>query len=129
MVAKIELTGVAQALKNINAVGVNVDKEVSEGLETQAKRHADSAKANVPRDTGELADTIRVVRDDAKQVVVLAGGAELERPYAGHVEYGTSKMDARPFMRPAAARSENDQIPIMKDAVNKAAGVVVKGSR
>jgi HK97 gp10 family phage protein len=66
------------------------------------------------REAGQLRDSIRVVLKKAE------GGAALSRPlnvrvyvgnkrafYARMVEYGTSKMRARPFMRPALAAAAN----------------------
>jgi len=66
-----------------------------------------SAKQICPVRTGTLERSIRsVVTPDKAQVV--AGGAQGCAPgvaspveYAGYVELGTSRMSARPYMRPA----------------------------
>lgn len=55
---------------------------------------------------GALRDSIRVEIDSPTQVVVLAGDADAY--YVGHVEYGTSRQDPQPFMRPAAAGAEGN---------------------
>jgi HK97 gp10 family phage protein len=72
----------------------------------------DRARANAPYDPGRkkgthLRDAIFVSRGDPDKADVLVGvryrvpGA----PHAHLVEYGTSKMQARPFFRPAMAQT------------------------
>jgi HK97 gp10 family phage protein len=98
--------------------GVAITKEIEgramDRLETAAGHIRDAARSNVPVNTGTLRDTIRVVRlkDDPKlDVRIYAGsritggamkkGADRGAFYAHMVEYGTVKMKARPYMRPA----------------------------
>lgn len=55
----------------------------------------DSAKRIVPVDTGELHDSIHSeVSSDGMYVVA-------DADHASHVELGTSKMPAQPYLRPA----------------------------
>ncbi len=59
------------------------------------------------REAGALKKTIRVVRlkgDPKQNIRVYAGNKEVF--YARFVEYGTIKMGARPFMRPALNQSK-----------------------
>lgn len=57
------------------------------------------AKLFVPVDTGNLRNSIQAQEESATQWVV-ATGVE----YAEYVEFGTSRMAARPYMTPAAER-------------------------
>lgn len=66
----------------------------------------------VPKRTWRLHDTIRrsdpVVRGSKVSVEVAAGGQTVRGRYVNyelHVERGTSKMAAQPFMRPALLQS------------------------
>lgn len=58
----------------------------------------DEAQRIVPVDTGALRKTIRV-EVQGETVMLLAGGDEVD--YHLHVEFGTVKMKAQPYMRPA----------------------------
>lgn len=61
----------------------------------------------VPVRTGYLRSSIRA-EVDANEARLVA-----EAPYAGYVEYGTSKMAARPYMRPAAKLAEGISVKII----------------
>ena len=64
--------------------------------------HVASAPGEPPAiDTGQLIGSVRVTRLEAMRWAVGAGDTE----YAAHLEYGTRKMAARPFLRPAAERA------------------------
>lgn len=70
------------------------------------------------RESGALKRTIRVVRlyNDPKQNIrVYAGNREGGVFYAHFVEYGTVKMKAKPFMRPALNESKSEIMNIMEN--------------
>ncbi len=77
------------------------------------------AKTEVPVDTGFLRSSIQTARGPDDTVVVSA-----EAEYAAYVEYGTSRMAARPYMRPAAEEHmpeiEQAIAAAMSDALAKA---------
>ena len=58
------------------------------------------AKAAVPVDTGNLKSSIQTTQEGP----VSASVGPRSVDYAGYVEYGTYKMGAQPYMRPAAER-------------------------
>jgi HK97 gp10 family phage protein len=85
-----------------------IEKKALDRLETAAEQVAERARVLVPVDTGTLKNTIRVVRlkgDPKLNVRVYAGNrkrrAEGGAFYAHMIEYGTVKLKARPFLRPA----------------------------
>ena len=60
--------------------------------------HTASEAGNPPNsDTGYLANNINMVLDNDG----LGGSVESRADYSAHLEFGTSKMAARPFMQPA----------------------------
>ena len=72
------------------------------GAKKGAYRVSDpNAKIGVPVDTGALRASItkKVTREGHKTIGEIEAG--LGVPYAKMIEFGTSKMQARPFMRPA----------------------------
>lgn len=65
------------------------------GIEHQA-----SAPGEAPAsDTGRLVNSIRTSYDVAKLTAYISADAN----YAGYLEFGTQKMEPRPFLRPALA--------------------------
>lgn len=72
---------------------------IAEGS-VSGKRHVPSQPGQPPNnDTGVLAGNIEHTRTGP-----LTAQATSEAPYAAALEYGTSRMAERPYMRPAAAR-------------------------
>jgi HK97 gp10 family phage protein len=59
----------------------------------------------VPVDKGHLRDSITSVQKGLKGKMI-AGDEEVK--YAKFVEFGTSKMHARPFMRPGFAKAKKE---------------------
>ena len=75
--------------------------------------HQASAPGEAPAiDTTALAASIQTAKLSPLCYEVAAKGAE----YAIHLEYGTHKMAARPFMRPALERAK----PVLFELVSKA---------
>lgn len=64
------------------------------------------AKTKCPVDTGRLRSSINPFVDADG----LGGGVGTNVHYAPHVEYGTIKMDAQPYLRPAAREEQDDII-------------------
>ncbi|HPV49840.1 MAG TPA: HK97 gp10 family phage protein [Smithellaceae bacterium] len=81
-------------------------------LEKAAQVIASGARQRVPIDSGKLKNSIRVTRlkgDTRRNIRVYAGNRTKGGAYYAHmVEYGTVKMKAKPFLRPAlnAAKSQ-----------------------
>ncbi len=69
------------------------------------------AKAECPVDTGRLRSSVSHARDDNAAYI----GTNVE--YAPYVELGTSRMDARPFLRPAASEHSDEYESIVKSAL------------
>ena len=102
--AKVEAK-YASVVRNIIASGVqdtmntaktSIQKHQSKGR-TYGK-HTASVAGNPPNsDTGFLASNIFMVLDADK----LGGAVESRADYSGFLEFGTSKMGARPYLQPA----------------------------
>lgn len=71
------------------------------------------AKEITPVDTGRLRNSI-THEVDGKEVYI---GTNVE--YAPHVEYGTIKQTAQPFLRPAATEHPNTYKQIVQDEFAK----------
>ena len=78
-----------------------------------------SAEDNPPHtDTGNLVNSIQVQR---RQDSVVVGSMD-SAPYGKYLEYGTSKMGARPWLQPALDASQ----PIIKEKLKRAGLQVVE---
>lgn len=79
------------------------------------KNHVPSKPGEPPNeDTGFLRININVTQRAPLRVRISA-----DAPYSGFLEFGTSRMEARPFMRPALAKVKDEIIA----NVRRAAGV------
>ncbi len=80
-------------------------------LEKAAEVVAADARRRVPVLSGKLKDTIRVTRlkgDPRRNIRIYAGNRIKGGAFYAHmVEYGTAKMKARPFLRPALNASKS----------------------
>ncbi len=89
--------GMGKLISQLNAVGLafTVD-DLAEG----ALVIAVEAESNCPVDTGFLKSTV-FVQKQSNDVEI-----GFEAPYASYVEFGTYKMAAQPFLRPAFDNAE-----------------------
>lgn len=103
----VRIEGLNEALKDIDkdaeAFLVAVDRRIKiAGVRTEAY-----AKELAPVDTGWLRRNIR--HDPAapflEASVTAQAAAEPDDDYASYQEYGTSRMNAQPYMRPALERA------------------------
>lgn len=86
----------------------------------QGKGHQPSAPGEPPNlDTGVLTAGIT-----ARYTAPLKAVAESAAPYAVHLEYGTSRMAERPYMRPAAKTVRGQFTLDVRASVNN----VIRGS-
>lgn len=86
-------------------ITAEIEKKAMDRLEQAGEVVAGIAKLLCPVNTGKLKETIRVVRlhgDPKLDIRVYAGNRIKGGAFYAHmVEYGTVKMKAKPFMRPA----------------------------
>ena len=95
----------ASVVRNIIASGVqdtmNTAKTSIQQHQSKGRtygKHTASVAGNPPNsDTGFLASNIFMVLDADK----LGGAVESRADYSGFLEFGTSKMGARPYLQPA----------------------------
>jgi HK97 gp10 family phage protein len=90
---------------NPEVITAQAEKFIMDRLEVAGEQIAADARQRVPVKSGKLKDSIRVTRlkgDPKLNIRVYAGNRLKDGPFYAHmVEYGTVKMTARPFLRPA----------------------------
>lgn len=81
------------------------------------KKHVASAPGSPPNtDTGQLVRSMYVDRATANHLVARIGA---DAPYAKYLEFGTSRMDARPFLEPAFNEFKDEVNEKIRDLINK----------
>lgn len=79
------------------------------------KGHVPSAPGEPPNnDTGVLANNIEVTRDANDRTKVLVSS---NAPYASYLEFGTSRMAERPYMRPATEKIRPKAVELVARAM------------
>lgn len=87
--------------------------------------HVPSAPGQPPNaDTHFLANNIRTRRRGPLHVDIVS-----EAPYSLFLEYGTSKMEARPFMRPAIDTKRREVADFIQKAAEKAVSRHMRSGR
>lgn len=84
-------------VQRLHQAGVQAPDMAQKVLEEAGNDIADGMRERVPIKTGRLYMSIQVQSYRGKVVV-----GPVDVPYALYVEYGTSRMAAQPYMRPAA---------------------------
>lgn len=94
----------------------NLSEAMLRALERVGMQAEGYAKDLCPVDTGNLRNSIGHKVDDAEQAVYIGTNVD----YAPYVELGTVKMDAQPFLKPAAADHRQTYQNIVEDELKNA---------
>ena len=92
----VVIYGLPQLLARLAAAAVLGEVAGQASVAALSEDVLSTAKSMVPVDTGETYDSIQVTPEG-----VVAGGAAI------YLEFGTYKMGAEPFMRPAADEADD----------------------
>ncbi len=89
---------------------------IAQNMERACEFAADQARARAPRLTGNLIQGIDIKVEVRGQANMIEGwvGVVKKRFYAFFVEMGTSKMAARPFLRPAVFNNARHIVRIIE---------------
>ena len=110
--AKIELKGIDSYMARLQRLSKDVDKIIRQATYPAAGIVADAIRKNVPKDSGNLAESLALAKYTDKDgfvytTIVFAGYDERGVPNmlkARVLEHGSSKRRAHPFIRPAVNR-------------------------
>lgn len=97
------------------AIRAEASHMITEGA-VSGKGHVPSAPGEPPKeDTGTLRTHI-----ETTQIAPLKVEVSSNAPYAAYLEFGTSRIAERPYMRPATDRKRQEVIDGVRAAVNEA---------
>ncbi len=128
--AEVEIIGADRLIARINAIAKSFDPVTEKALKETTANIRDEAKRLCPVDTGSLQKSIRRtayarVAGHVQQMGVRVGGYIINPKtgrlvdYARHVEYGTSRSQAQPFLRPAVLKYKRELVKIVKRGIKK----------
>jgi HK97 gp10 family phage protein len=98
------LTGVDEALVSMKRVDTKFKTGMSKNVLALAEQVAIEAGIRAPIDLGNMLSSIEYRKVDDQTAEVTVGGGfwgGVDVDYPAFVEWGTRKMDAQPFVRPA----------------------------
>ncbi len=93
---EVKIEGVKETVEKLRTYSQKKQKQISHLVLKSGLRVEAEAKRRAPVRTGALRNSIRSEMEDEFTAVI---GAYM--PYAIYVEFGTRKMEARPYLRPA----------------------------
>lgn len=96
-------------------IELDAERSITSGS-VSGKGHVPSAPSQPPnRDTGVLDGNIdtEIVGQNPPTVKVSS-----KAPYSAALEFGTSKMEARPYMTPASVRNRDEVVRLVGEAVS-----------
>lgn len=122
--ADIKLEGVDEILNKLQQIGTNVSKLENKALKNAADPVLEDAKANAPVKTGKLKKGLKIsgikTKDGIKYVLVGVNKSDNSDIFYGKfVEFGTSKMSARPFLGPAYEKNKKEIIESIKNTLKE----------
>lgn len=109
----IKIHGLDNVVRNIRLYGEQSVEDVQRIVQQGAGRLRDHAKNVVPVRTARLKNSIQVTsfkRTSTGAEATVGPNTEYEM----YVEYGTSRMAARPYMRPATEQAFQDMLGMVK---------------
>jgi HK97 gp10 family phage protein len=98
------LTGVNEAMVSMKKVDTKFKTGMSKNVLALAEQVAIEAGIRAPIDLGNMLSSIEYRKVDDQTAEVTVGGGfwgGVDVDYPAFVEFGTRKMDAQPFVRPA----------------------------
>lgn len=130
MSIEVEVKGMDELLERLRDMGAKSSKIQNTALKKAAEPiFEDAVNTIVFKDrTGEGRKGIKIGRPktkgDTKYILVgIDRSDNSEIFYMKFIEYGTSKMPARPFIRPAFLRNKDKAYEIMKEEIQKGLGL------
>jgi HK97 gp10 family phage protein len=117
----LELHGMQELLRQLERMGTEAEQVKKDALLAGAEIIQQAASERAPRDTGKLAENI--VISEIKEDGTVDIGPDRDRFYGLFLEFGTSKMAARPFLQPAFEENKEQVQQKMADVIRRELGL------
>ena len=100
-----KVKGVDETIKRMKKFANDVQKAIIDGMDESTRIVLRTAREIVPVDTGKLQSSMR--RKITRKRVWFTGTVGAYTKYAYYVEFGTSKMAAKPYLWPSVTRNRD----------------------
>lgn len=123
--ADLEVAGMKELLSKANELGRLGNSIQNKALMKAAEPILEEAIENAPEMTGKGKLGLKIsrprVKGDTKYVLIGIGKGDIsEIFYMKFHEFGTSKIQAKPYLGPAYERNKNKAIEIIKEELKRA---------
>jgi len=116
-IMELEVKGLEEMIRFFDEAERSLMDELDAAVDSAAKLVWDTAISLVPVRTGRLKNSIHILKEKELERIIRA-----DTEYAAFVEFGTSRMAARPFMRPALEARRAEIMALIHGAVGRIFG-------
>jgi HK97 gp10 family phage protein len=117
----IQLEGMTELVRQLERLGAKAEQVKKDALQAGAEIIQKAASEKAPKDTGKLAKNI--VISDINEDGTVDIGPDPDRFYGRFLEFGTSKMAARPFLQPAFEENKDQVQQKMAQVIRRGLGL------
>jgi HK97 gp10 family phage protein len=118
------MTGMEELFNQLDSLGEDASKALKEAVMKGAEIVREDASRRAPRRTGKLSQSIIIESAEVEpDYVSVKIGPNKEAFYGRFVEMGTSKMPAKPFLRPAWDANKENVKKIISDELKGRLGL------
>ena len=128
--AEITMDGMDELLSKLEQLGKKASTIENSALKAGAQPILDDAKSTTAFHdrSGNLREGLKIsgvkTKDGIKYVLVGIDKSDNSKIFYGKfIEFGTSKMSARPFLQPALERKEREAMEIIRQKLKEALGM------
>ncbi|HEX9060409.1 MAG TPA: HK97-gp10 family putative phage morphogenesis protein [Clostridia bacterium] len=124
MPTDVSMEGFDEIIKKLEEMGKKVDRLPNKILPEAGKPILEAAKDKAPENTGKLKENLdmsKVKNKDGNKYIEIGITKADNSPifYGKFIEFGTSKMPARPFLQPAYEEKKKETYEIIKEMLKK----------
>ncbi|MBA7579671.1 hypothetical protein ES695_05175 [Candidatus Atribacteria bacterium 1244-E10-H5-B2] len=116
---KIKIEGGKELAENIRRLGIKIEEAITPGLDKGGEIVRVDASSRAPRRRGKLAADIVKSKVEKNEIKV---GPGKDVWYGKFPELGTSRMSARPYLRPALDENKDE----INEAIRKELSKVIE---
>ncbi|SHH05918.1 HK97-gp10 family putative phage morphogenesis protein [Tepidibacter thalassicus] len=126
--AEFKLEGLKELEQKLQEMGNKTSRIENKAIKKAAEPILEDAKANAPVDTGRLREGLKIsnikTKNGEKYVEVgITKGDNSEMFYGKFIEWGTSKMPAKPYLAPAYEKNKSKIKEIIIKELKKGLGL------
>jgi len=113
-------SGLDKLMEELGATAGATIEAANSAMKTTTGQVRDQAKQIAPKRTGNMANNI-IAEPVKKTAASVTGTVNAKADYSSFVEFGTYKMSAQPFMRPAVSAAQSFFIKTTMDKLKEVA--------